>query len=782
MPYVVLGLVGLATLAAPGAAAVPAVYPWPQAVQPLDGEVVVWDGSAVRLTVPPGAIAATAARAIERCRARISELSGQPAAWPNQAAVELRLSCGAAAPDRPQGYRLRISAAPPRVEITGHDPAGLVYGLGTLRQLLLAAGRRVVLPACEISDWPDLPWRSLPMTRLSRPYLDWATATARINACFTEPLAMNWGTRRVARQSREQIAADTALLHEYGLTVVPTSGWHRQWARQELGRDFCPSQDTAAVLDVFADCIAAGVDGLAWHFDDLTEAEMKHHLTCPQCRGRFPTLASWQVHCLRQMLQLGQRHGLRVYWACPSIYSLHAGGSRPDHYQKILGLPLEAYLRELCGFAGAEAVSFYYCEFVGEQLTWLKEQGLRNYIWWNNGPWSAGGPEVWGSYIAFPRMRYSWDLYDRRRIIKDQTEVFDDAAYRDLGNLRQHTNLVYSGTSDPIAVGLGGHFGWHNAAFVEHEEELRDWLADQLFSPSGHIAMRQWEALAPPLWVKCLRLQAFDAADRAKIDGLDATLADLRRSRSDPYLLRENLPAMQQVVHNLRGFADLIAPLPGSDPTQPGWFCGRSATELLVVGPAATVSGTAREATLQGPPVGQALVGGRPALLVSTSQWQVRDPAFSFGERPFSIDVWFTPTVLGSDQYTAFAGNRGTYREIYPGNPGWAFGYDGRSRRARFTVEDAQRQISSVEARTGLELNKPFRLTAVRDTAQRKLLLYVNGKLEASVAETGALALSGGSAVSIGYDGWGGSYVIGGLHRLALLDRALAPAEITALP
>ncbi len=67
----------------------------------------------------------------------------------------------------PQGYRLRIT--PEGITIHGHDPAGVYYGLCTLRQLLVqvADGGSVPFPCVEIADWPDFAARGV-MLDISR--------------------------------------------------------------------------------------------------------------------------------------------------------------------------------------------------------------------------------------------------------------------------------------------------------------------------------------------------------------------------------------------------------------------------------------------------------------------------------------------------------------------------------------------------------------------------------------------------------------------------------------
>src|SRR5688500_2792481 len=68
-----------------------------------------------------------------------------------------------AAVARPQGYR--VTLAPGRVDLIGHDAAGLFYARQTLAQLRRLY--RIELPTGAIEDWPDFPVRGV-MLDISR--------------------------------------------------------------------------------------------------------------------------------------------------------------------------------------------------------------------------------------------------------------------------------------------------------------------------------------------------------------------------------------------------------------------------------------------------------------------------------------------------------------------------------------------------------------------------------------------------------------------------------------
>ncbi len=80
-------------------------------------------------------------------------VAGNPA--PEKARITLNIARHASR--HPQGYELAIDAA--GVHIVASQPAGLFYGVQTLRQILMQAG--AALPGLRITDWPDFPNRGV---------------------------------------------------------------------------------------------------------------------------------------------------------------------------------------------------------------------------------------------------------------------------------------------------------------------------------------------------------------------------------------------------------------------------------------------------------------------------------------------------------------------------------------------------------------------------------------------------------------------------------------------
>jgi len=86
-------------------------------------------------------------------------VAGNPV--PDQARITLNIAVNASR--HPQGYELTIDSS--GVNIVASTPAGIFYGVQTLRQVLTQAG--ATLPGLRITDWPDFPNRGV-MLDISR--------------------------------------------------------------------------------------------------------------------------------------------------------------------------------------------------------------------------------------------------------------------------------------------------------------------------------------------------------------------------------------------------------------------------------------------------------------------------------------------------------------------------------------------------------------------------------------------------------------------------------------
>jgi hypothetical protein len=81
---------------------------------------------------------------------------------------------GASAVGTPEAYSLDVTAK--SVTVTAPKPAGLLYGVQTLRQLLVRKANHPALAGCRIVDWPAFAWRGF-MHDISRNYQEPALLT-----------------------------------------------------------------------------------------------------------------------------------------------------------------------------------------------------------------------------------------------------------------------------------------------------------------------------------------------------------------------------------------------------------------------------------------------------------------------------------------------------------------------------------------------------------------------------------------------------------------------------
>lgn len=131
------------------------LLPAPRQIKELGGAFALPVGGFIALDAPSPADLHFTAR---RLKAALSEYTGanyEIAGGRFNAPITLILSHSAVA--QPEGYRLEVVTG--GVIVTGHDPAGVFYGVCTLIQLLQTHGGE--LPRLEINDYPDYPARGV---------------------------------------------------------------------------------------------------------------------------------------------------------------------------------------------------------------------------------------------------------------------------------------------------------------------------------------------------------------------------------------------------------------------------------------------------------------------------------------------------------------------------------------------------------------------------------------------------------------------------------------------
>lgn len=135
------------------------ICPVPQQVTALNDQPLALNSSNKFCLTAPSAEKGPVKTAVETMRAFLAEKCGENCFAPDGLPVTLEL--GSAAPaevkNETEAYRIKVSAA--GITITGFGASGLFYGALSFRQMCRWNNRSAVIPAVEVLDWPDAPFR-----------------------------------------------------------------------------------------------------------------------------------------------------------------------------------------------------------------------------------------------------------------------------------------------------------------------------------------------------------------------------------------------------------------------------------------------------------------------------------------------------------------------------------------------------------------------------------------------------------------------------------------------
>lgn len=191
-------------------------------------------------------------------------------------AAERKLLTLPALPDvnAPEAYALAVRAG----EIVGvaREPAGLLYALQTLRQLIRANGRDNALPCLTIRDWPSLRWRCFQddMTRGPSSTLDTLKFEAALGSFLKLNLMTYYMEYQFAFQKHPQIgptngsltAADLRALVDYvkplHLDVLGNQQSFGHFGRILRHPEYAPLRETGNVLTPVRDATYQLLDDL----------------------------------------------------------------------------------------------------------------------------------------------------------------------------------------------------------------------------------------------------------------------------------------------------------------------------------------------------------------------------------------------------------------------------------------------------------------------------------------------------------------------------------------
>ncbi|HUT26011.1 MAG TPA: chitobiase/beta-hexosaminidase C-terminal domain-containing protein [Sumerlaeia bacterium] len=354
-----------------------------------------------------------------------------------------------------EGYVIALAGSrrEPKVLVVGASRVGAMYGCFTLTQLFSKSGERLELPAdLYIEDWPvmetraqvDAPGDLSPegVARLDH------LARWRINAIYYQHfypyMAVYENGERKTIEWTHHVRPDLKDIvreaHVRGITVYGCIG--ARWAPYEwyLGEPltFKNPKHLETILPIFDEMAQAGVDGLMFLFDDIQEN------VGPEDLGRE------HVEWMRGIKRIAQKYGLERVMMCPTHYWK---GWKPAYYKPFGEADDLADMR------------MYFCPFDTEEVRRVKEAGLRNYEWWQNGVYPFSNPYgLWGGIN-----RVEWGWYGG-----DSPEVL-----REIRTLPERTRHAWLCNGGDVVIPVWGHYLWDPAAYQPAEMERA--VAEVLF-------------------------------------------------------------------------------------------------------------------------------------------------------------------------------------------------------------------------------------------------------------------------------------------------------------
>jgi hypothetical protein len=692
-------------------------------------------------------------------------------------------------PDRSEGFAVQsfpgADGAGTTVAIAAADRFGAFWAAQTLKQLMRKENGVPVLADATLRDWPDIPIRMSYRLFDKKPEeLDFIVRWGRPNWAIYEPIS--WQSELVfdAAALKEKIA----LAHANGMRVIGDIGYPAAWKHydRQAGGNVCPVDGFGVVEKLIEEMYAAGIDGLSFRFDDVNcyERLIAHFQTHESCARRFPTLASWQVYLLRRVLALNDRLGGKMLITCPSWYYTMDG--RSDRllkgYQELSpGFTIPSYLKEFGGYEGSERVRTYFCGFSRADRSRLAEYGVKNYAWWNNGPWSPDGNEVWRGFVSFATMEYSWYCYDPLSIDSsnanaDFIERLDVANLDELRHLGDATDLVMHGTGDMVGLAIGHAYSWNPAVYLPKQPGIRVAVINNLFGKDVSAQVGIWEAKAKGLLRKYYRMEPLTAADIADVGALQEAHATF--CALDNPLAASQVRKLSTFIGMIGRYKEYCEGVSAATATYPATIASPSASPLVVALDAATVAATGKpEFAIAEKPVAAVTYQGRPGLLFDKNKLTSHSPAFILSRTSFTVEAFVVPQNI---TYFKLAGTRESYRESYPKLPGWAVGCDMKDGKIRFTVEDTAHALDTVLSATAIERFKPCHIVAVRNWETKTLSLYLDGAKVGEVPETGSGDFGDGDKLMVSYDSWTGGYFQGVMHFMKVHAMAMTEPEVKA--
>jgi hypothetical protein len=259
----------------------------------------------------------------------------------NAIILRVRADAVPAAPEETKAQAYRLTAAPGRIEITGNGDAGLFYGVQTLVQLVKQGpSGSLLLPECEIEDWPRLALRFLHwdtkhhqdrLPALKR-YIDWAARFKANMIGFEVEDKFAYPSNPVIGAPGAFTPAELQEIVNYGLErfiqVVPVVQGpshfayvlkHPQYAHLRAdGNNYmaclCLEETYKLIFQMYDDLIAAtkGVDYFFVSTDEIYYAGIGSNCKKPYTPENRS--AAWADFAIRARNHLAQRGRRMLAW------------------------------------------------------------------------------------------------------------------------------------------------------------------------------------------------------------------------------------------------------------------------------------------------------------------------------------------------------------------------------------------------------------------------------------------------------------------------------------
>lgn len=314
-----------------------AVIPTPQQVELQPGDIRI--DSSWTILGP----AHIATRTLAAGLAAFHSLTLKPAPAPAPNTIVLRIVPGTVkgAPAETSAQAYHLSIAPARIEITANGDPGLLYGVQTLIQLAKRNdGGTLVLPGCEIADWPRLALRFLHwdskhqqnrMTTLKR-YIDWAVTFKANMIGFELEDKFSYPSNPIIGAPGAFTPAELQEIVNYGLEryvqVVPVIQSpahmayvlkHQQFAHlradgNNYQSDLCNEETYKLIFQMYDDVIAAtrGVDYFFVSTDEIYYAGIGK--TCKLPYTPENRSAAWAGFAIRARDHLARHNRRMLAW------------------------------------------------------------------------------------------------------------------------------------------------------------------------------------------------------------------------------------------------------------------------------------------------------------------------------------------------------------------------------------------------------------------------------------------------------------------------------------